>query len=180
MMNDKTHEDTRMNRTAQMNHSFQATKANHPWFSVAVDPNRDVEYQLLPETPFRALNEFNVLVKIDKVEEKTAGGLIKPASAVERDRHMAVRATIMQTSGLAFNADIWAGDDKPQAGDRVMLSKHAGIFVEDNDELKIVKDRDVLAVLVDVTVRLNDDGKTADVVERKAPPRSGEWVQVLE
>jgi co-chaperonin GroES (HSP10) len=99
------------------------------------------------ETPFRALNEFNVLVKIDKVEEKTAGGLIKPPSAVERDKHMAVRATMVWSSAKSFNEDIWDQSiPKPQPGERVLLAKHAGVFMEDDEELKFIKDKDVLAV----------------------------------
>ncbi len=92
--------------------------------------------------------EFNVLVRQDPVEEKTKGGLILAESTKEREKHMATKGTIVSLAPLAFNADIWPKDmDRPRPGDRVLFSKHAGLLVEQDGDLRLLKDRDVLAGL---------------------------------
>lgn len=94
--------------------------------------------------------EYNVLIRQEKAAEKTAGGLYKPESVAERDKHGETRGEIVSVSPMAFAFDDWpAGADKPKAGDRIVFAKHAGTFVTDDDgaEYRMIKDRDVLAVL---------------------------------
>ena len=93
--------------------------------------------------------EFNVLILPEAVEEKTAGGLIKPQDAVEREKHQGARGRIVALSPMAFNADVWPQDmPRPEPGAGVILAKHAGVFIKGDDdvEYRMVKDRDVLAV----------------------------------
>jgi co-chaperonin GroES (HSP10) len=94
--------------------------------------------------------EFNVVLFQDPVQDRTPGGLMKPADTIEREKHSTTRGTIIAVSPLAFNEDIMpAGCVKPAPGDRVAIAKHAGTFIDglDGKEYRIVKDKDVVAVL---------------------------------
>jgi len=94
--------------------------------------------------------EFNVLVLQDKIEEKTKGGLILADDFRDKEKHAQVRGTIVALSPLAFNEDIYPqAMEKPKAGDRVAFARHAGAFIvgADGVEYRIVKDKDVVAVI---------------------------------
>lgn len=93
--------------------------------------------------------EFNVLVKPDTVEERTAGGVFLPDAAKDREKHAATKGTIIALAPLAFE-DIMSDDEAwPKPGDRCLISRHAGVFVkgEDDVEYRIVKDKDVVALI---------------------------------
>mgnify|MGYP003529486655 FL=1 len=94
--------------------------------------------------------EFNVLIKQDDVAEKSKFGLIKPDEVVEREKHSQTRGVIVAVSPLAFNEDVWPqGMDRPGPGQRVAFAKHSGTFItgEDGTEYRVVKDKDVVAVI---------------------------------
>ena len=94
--------------------------------------------------------EFKVLLLPDTVEERTAGGIIKPVERVERDQYAAMEGVIIAASPLAFTYENWPdGARKPQVGDRVIFAKYAGATVEGRDGVKyrLVTDKDVMAVL---------------------------------
>lgn len=93
--------------------------------------------------------EFNVVIEQDPVEEKTKGGLLLTADAQDRGKHQATRGTIVSLSPLAFNEDIFPSwETRPEPGARVLFAQHAGMFVKDGGkEYRIVKDRDIVAVL---------------------------------
>lgn len=93
--------------------------------------------------------EFNVAVRPDPVEEKTKGGLILASQTQEHQKHAGQRGTLSHVSPMAFNADIWpAGEPKPQAGDRVVFARHAGMFLEEEGvEYRVMKDKDIVAVI---------------------------------
>lgn len=94
--------------------------------------------------------EFNVLIKQDSAEEKTAGGVILIDSTKEREKHTATRGEIIALGPLAFNEDVLpAGEAKPVSGQRVAFVQHAGSFItgEDGEEYRLVKDRDILALI---------------------------------
>jgi chaperonin GroES len=78
-----------------------------------------------------------LLIKMEGVEEKTAGGIFIPQTAQEKTQIGKVVAI---------------GDDKDvikvKTGQKVMYDKYAGTSVKvDGDEMLIVKMADVLAVL---------------------------------
>lgn len=78
-----------------------------------------------------------VLVKIEKMEEKTAGGLFIPQTAQEKTQEGVVEAI---------------GDDteviKVKANDRVMYDKYAGTSIQiKGDEYLIIRYSDILAVI---------------------------------
>jgi co-chaperonin GroES (HSP10) len=96
--------------------------------------------------------EFNVVIDQDPVSEfmKGSKALRKPHDVMERDYHGQTRGKIVAMSAMAFNADIWPGDlPRPEIGQAVVFARHAGTFCEglDGKEYRIVKDKDVVAVI---------------------------------
>jgi chaperonin GroES len=78
-----------------------------------------------------------VMVKLEKNEEKTAGGIIIPETAQEKTQ-----------TGLV----VALGDDKEvitvKVGDKVMYDKYAGTQVKiDQDEHLIIKMADIIAII---------------------------------
>ncbi len=94
--------------------------------------------------------EYNVLVKPEKVEEQTSGGLYLPDQAQDTDQHAAQRGELVALAAMAFSFDEWPDDvPKPQVGQRVIFVKYAGTLVEgdDGENYRVMKDKDVLGVL---------------------------------
>ena len=93
--------------------------------------------------------EFNVLVKPKEVEERTAGGIIVPDIARDREQVAAVEGEIVAVSPLAFTYEDWGDHEKPKVGDRVYFAKYAGMLVKGRDgvEYRLLKDKDLGAVI---------------------------------
>lgn len=93
--------------------------------------------------------EFNVIVELDPIEEKTSGGIILPSQKVDRDKLEAEEGTLVAIAEHAFTYAEWpAGARKPTVGDRVLIARFAGVLRErDGRSLKIVKDKDIIAVV---------------------------------
>lgn len=89
--------------------------------------------------------EYRVLVKPDRVKEKTAGGIILPEQEVERNQMAECRGDLVDVGGNAF--EDWS--DAPKPGDRVLIAKYAGIVTKGNDgeEYRVCNDKDITAVL---------------------------------
>lgn len=113
--------------------------------------------------------EFNVVVELDKVEEKTAGGIILPGSKVDREKLEAEEGTLIAVATHAFTYADWpAGSRQPIVGDRVLVARFAGVLRErDGRSLKIVKDKDIIAI-VDTAPARSDDEIIADFNKRAA------------
>ena len=80
-----------------------------------------------------------VLVKVDKVETKTASGIIIPDTAQEKPSRGAVVAVGQGTKDETMVL---------KAGDNVLYGKYAGTEVEiDGEKLLIMRQSDVLAVV---------------------------------
>lgn len=93
--------------------------------------------------------EYKVLVKPDKMEEKTAGGIIIPDEALERKQAAATKGRIIDVSPLAFKYDDWPDDERvPEAGDRIAFARYAGVAIESNGEdYRLINDKDCIAIL---------------------------------
>lgn len=93
--------------------------------------------------------EYNVVVKPDALESKTAGGIILMQN--ERDEWAVHEGVIDAVSVHAFTYADWPDDArKPQVGDRVMFAKHAGALIDRNGaKFRVVKDKDLIAVLAE-------------------------------
>ncbi len=91
--------------------------------------------------------EYNVVIKPDDLESKTAGGIILMLN--ERDEWAVHEGVIDAVSVHAFTYADWPEDArKPQVGDRVMFAKHAGALVDrGGTKFRVVKDKDIIAVL---------------------------------
>ncbi len=91
--------------------------------------------------------EFKCVVRLDPKEEVTSGGIIIPEERRDRNQMAATEGTLLAVGGNAFMD--WEGR-KPVPGDRVMVSKYAGIIREADptDLIRVVHDKEILAVLV--------------------------------
>lgn len=101
-----------------------------------------------------APTEFNVLIMPEVVEERTAGGIIKPQDVREREQAAAIKGRIVAASPLAFTYEDWPDPSaRPKVGDRVLIAKYAGLTVEgaDGKQYRVLKDKDVAALLIEET-----------------------------
>ncbi len=93
--------------------------------------------------------EYNVVVRMDPVEEKTAGGLILPATKTDRDKLAADEGTLVAVSPLAFSYADWPeGSRIPQVGDRVLMAQFDGrIWERGGATYRLIKDKSIIAVI---------------------------------
>lgn len=95
--------------------------------------------------------DLRVLVRPDKVEEKTAGGIILPDSAKEKDQFAQCKATVVAAGENAWEeaASRSHAFRKPAPGDRVLISRYGGITVKgaDGEDYRLLNDEDVTARL---------------------------------
>lgn len=96
--------------------------------------------------------EYRCVVRLDPVEEMTAGGIIVPQQVQDQESMAQVHGTLVDMSDMAFT-DIenkkWKCE-VPELGDKVMIAKFAGLVVkEDEDgvqvEYRLINDKDVVA-----------------------------------
>ena len=95
--------------------------------------------------------EFKVLVRPDKIEEKTKGGILLPQDVKERDQAASTAGEIIAISSLAFTYADWPVTSKPpKIGDRVLFGRYSGMTVkgEDGEEYRLINDKDVAGVYV--------------------------------
>jgi chaperonin GroES len=89
--------------------------------------------------------EDRVVVQANEAEETTASGLVIPDTAKEKPQQgevLAVGPGRILDSGERINLDL-------KEGDRVLFAKYAGTeFKHEDDELLILSEKDVLAVMV--------------------------------
>lgn len=93
--------------------------------------------------------DLKLLVKPDKVEERTAGGVFLPDAEVERKQWAAQKATIVDVGKSCFAEWI----EKPQPGDRVVLSQYPGSKYkgDDGEMYWIITDEDIIAMIGEVS-----------------------------
>lgn len=93
--------------------------------------------------------EYNIVVRMDAVEEKTASGLYIPQTKTERDKLSADEGTIVAVSPLAFTYADWPeGSRIPQVGDRILMAQFDGRIWERGDTtFRLIKDKSVIAVI---------------------------------
>lgn len=94
---------------------------------------------------------YNVLVAVDVVEEKTAGGIILPGKHTERESSASEKGRIVAVSQMAFTGGDWVGvNDLPKAGDLVRFQRYAGggepVELADGNKYRIIADADLKGV----------------------------------
>ena len=92
-----------------------------------------------------------VLLKLIEVETKTAGGILLPESAVDKEAAMQQDAIIEAMGSVAFQHEVGGimtdYPDKPKVGDKVRIIKYVGDpFEMEGGKYRIVNDCDILAV----------------------------------
>lgn len=93
--------------------------------------------------------EYNVVIRMDPTEEKTAGGIILPSAKKDRDELATDEGTLIALSPLAFTYADWPeGEKQPSTGDRVLFAQYAGrIWERGGVKYRLIKDKDVVAVI---------------------------------
>lgn len=94
--------------------------------------------------------EFKVLVRRDKAEEVTAGGILLPEQHIEKQEYAVNTGTLVAMSPLAFGYETWPeGARMPKIGDRVVFPKYAGADVKGKDgvEYRVLADKDIQAIV---------------------------------
>lgn len=94
--------------------------------------------------------DVRVLVKPDKVEEKTKGGIILPDQHKEQQKWATVKGTLVAVGANAWaEAKVSNGFVPPLAGSRVLFAKYGGVNLEgtDGEEYRIMNDEDIVASL---------------------------------
>lgn len=91
---------------------------------------------------------YNVLVALDAIEERTAGGIILPEKHKEREDSASERGRIVATSPMAFKGGDWDGVDAPKNGAEVLFQRYAGTEFEgaDGKKYRIIADADLKGI----------------------------------
>jgi len=108
--------------------------------------------RVLKRSPFKMLHDF-VLVQMDPMEKETQGGIILPEDAQRFPR----QGTAISVGPGFRDAD----NDYPgllvHVGDRVLVNYQQGQFVNDDKSLRIFKESQILARVVDPMHSEDDD-----------------------
>lgn len=93
--------------------------------------------------------EYNIVVRMDPIGEKTVGGIIIPETKKDRDELSADEGTIVAASPLAFSYADWPeGSRIPQVGDRILMAQFDGrIWKRGGETYRLIKDKSVIAVV---------------------------------
>lgn len=93
--------------------------------------------------------EYNVVVRMDPIEEKTRGGIIMLDNIKDRDKLAADEGTVVAVSPLAFSYADWPeGSRVPQVGDRILMAQFDGrIWEKGGVTYRLIKDKSVIAVV---------------------------------
>lgn len=87
--------------------------------------------------------EYNVLVRMDPVEETTRGGIILTGSQIDRVSIANDMGTLVKVGQLAFGYA--AGWSPPREGDRVLIAQYDGKLYEvEGEQYRVVKDKSVV------------------------------------
>lgn len=91
----------------------------------------------------------HLLVLPDKVEEKTAGGIIIPETSREKEQQAATKGTLIAIGPGAW-LDLDDGSPWAQVGDKISYARYSGVSMvgKDSVEYVLINDNDVLARLL--------------------------------
>jgi co-chaperonin GroES (HSP10) len=91
------------------------------------------------------LAEYNVLVRMDPVREKTAGGILLTESSLEKDSIAKDVGTLVSVGEHAFSYVKEWNQGAPQPGDRVLIAMYDGkLYNIGDDQYRVVKDKSVV------------------------------------
>jgi co-chaperonin GroES (HSP10) len=99
--------------------------------------------------------QFKIVVRVEKVEEKTNGGIFIPENAQDRRQFEITRGVVVAVGPAAFSDDRQypPGADRPVVGDRIWFDKHAGTQVKGKRDhmilYRVIEDTDIVGICVD-------------------------------
>lgn len=99
--------------------------------------------------------QFKLVVKVEKVEEKTSGGIFVPEQAQDRRQFEITRGVVVAVGPAAFSDDRQYPTDakRPEVGDRIWFDKHAGTQVKGKRDhmilYRVIEDTDVVGICID-------------------------------
>ena len=99
-------------------------------------------------TPGLMPTGYNVLVALDVLERKTAGGILLPEQHTEREDSAAERGRLVSASPMAFKGGDWEGAAAPAVGSEVLFQKYAGHLFDGRDgkKYRVMADTDLKGV----------------------------------
>jgi len=93
-----------------------------------------------------------VLIRQEKVEEKTTGGIFLPDEAKDRNKFAEVVGEVVKVGAGAFK-ELYHAESPPKAGDRIIFKKYAGSnfidnFADDSEsKYRMICDTDIIAII---------------------------------
>lgn len=94
---------------------------------------------------------YNILVRLDPVEKRSAGGIFLPDQTLQMQQGAETHCTLVAVGGMAFtDASGQTIEDAPKPGDRIIIAKYSGQPPKagDVDNLyRLCTDKDVVAVM---------------------------------
>ena len=90
--------------------------------------------------------DFKVLIKQEKVEDTTVGGIIIAPQTLEKEQWRVCKAEVIDVGPRAFFDH--PPERTPGIGDRVIIREFAGFKFDgkDGEEYHIVQDKDIMAL----------------------------------
>ena len=89
--------------------------------------------------------EYKVLIKPDKVDDKSSGGLYLPDSARDRQQYSVDRGKIV-AHGEGFFEKL--PGPVPNVGDKVIFNKYAGTLIKiEREDFRLCNDKDICAII---------------------------------
>ncbi len=92
--------------------------------------------------------DTKALVMLDPAEVKTAGGIILPDSATEKQKYATQKATLIAIGKSCFAE--WL--ESPEPGSRILIAQYSGTLIKgaDGQEYRIINDEDICALLEEI------------------------------
>lgn len=91
---------------------------------------------------------YNVLVAVDVLEKRTAGGIILPEQHKDREDSASERGRLVAASPMAFKGGDWVDCEAPDVGAAVLYQRYAGSEFEGNDgrKYRVMADTDLKGI----------------------------------
>jgi chaperonin GroES len=95
--------------------------------------------------------EFKVLIRVDEIEDKSAGGIYLTENTKSQDQFAHARGVLIDVGGMAFQG---FDGEVPKIGDRVMFNKYQGTTTTVPKKegrgfvlYRLCNDKDIIAIL---------------------------------
>lgn len=99
--------------------------------------------------------QFKIVVKVDEVEQKTAGGIYIPDTSKDAQQFSITRGTIVAVGPAAFtdHDQYPEGSEIPEVGSRIYFQKFAGASlngaIDNTIVYRVIEDTDIVGIIAD-------------------------------